>query len=51
MRIPYGLTVAITLSVLCLSVIGAAAQGAFDLSLMNVFQGGIICPWANDCAL
>lgn len=51
MKMPYGLTVAITFSVLCLSVIGAAAQGAFDLSLLNVFQGVIICPWTNDCAL
>ncbi|WP_301179621.1 FecCD family ABC transporter permease [Thalassolituus sp. UBA3500] len=51
MKIPYAFAVVLAFSVLCLSVMGAAAQGSFDLSFLNVLHGMFICPWADQCQL
>jgi iron complex transport system permease protein len=51
MKIPYVIAVVLALSVLCLSVMTAAVQGTFDLSLLKVLHGMFICPWADQCQL
>lgn len=49
MNMRYPAIICLTLSLLMLSVLAAAAQGTFSLSWLDVLKGVTVCVWSDQC--